>query len=131
MPRIWRGADIAVTGMPFDQAVTNRPGTARAARDPRGQHAAGVRSALWLGRVQPAGEFDHRRSRRPGLRLCHIPEFPGKLTAHVGGILDAGAACIALGGDHYITLPILRAHAERFGPLSLLQFDAHSDTWVG
>jgi agmatinase len=34
-----------------------------------------------------------------------------------------------LGGDHYISFPILRAYAEKFGPLSLLQFDAHTDTW--
>ena len=36
---------------------------------------------------------------------------------------------LTLGGDHYITYPILRAHAKRHGPLALLQFDSHSDTW--
>ncbi|HAR53164.1 MAG TPA: agmatinase, partial [Roseovarius nubinhibens] len=40
-----------------------------------------------------------------------------------------GAASIAIGGDHYISFPILRAYAEKFGKLSLLHFDAHSDTW--
>jgi len=35
-----------------------------------------------------------------------------------------------LGGDHYISFPILKAYAEKYGPISLLQFDAHSDTWV-
>ena len=34
-----------------------------------------------------------------------------------------------MGGDHYITLPILRAYAEKFGPLSVIHFDAHSDLW--
>lgn len=34
-----------------------------------------------------------------------------------------------LGGDHYITFPVLRAYSAKYGPLSLLQFDAHSDTW--
>jgi len=34
-----------------------------------------------------------------------------------------------LGGDHFISFPILRAYAEKYGPVSLLQFDAHSDTW--
>jgi agmatinase len=34
-----------------------------------------------------------------------------------------------LGGDHYISFPILKAYAEKYGPISLLQFDAHSDTW--
>jgi len=37
---------------------------------------------------------------------------------------------VALGGDHYVTLPILRAHARRYGPLSVIQVDAHTDTWA-
>ncbi|NCU20805.1 agmatinase, partial [Candidatus Falkowbacteria bacterium] len=40
------------------------------------------------------------------------------------------AGSVTLGGDHFITLPILRAYAERFGPMALIQFDAHSDTWA-
>ena len=63
--------------------------------------------------------FDHAR----------VADFPDALTAHIRGILAAGAGSIALGGDHYVTFPILRAYAERFGPVSLIHFDAHSDTW--
>ena len=37
---------------------------------------------------------------------------------------------MVLGGDHYISFPILKAYAEKYGPISLLQFDAHSDTWA-
>ena len=59
-------------------------------------------------------------------RVC---DFPDRLTAHIRGILAAGAGSLTLGGDHYITFPILRAYAEKYGPLSLLHFDAHSDTW--
>jgi len=55
---------------------------------------------------------------------------PARIEAHVGKILDAGAAPVTLGGDHFITLPILRAVAARRGPVALIQFDAHSDTWV-
>jgi agmatinase len=36
---------------------------------------------------------------------------------------------LTLGGDHFITYPLLKAHARRHGPLSLIHFDAHSDTW--
>jgi agmatinase len=61
---------------------------------------------------------------------ANIPGFPAALTAHITGILDAGAASLCLGGDHYISFPILRAYAAKFGPLSLLQFDAHTDTWA-
>jgi agmatinase len=44
--------------------------------------------------------------------------------------LAQDTATVTLGGDHYITLPILEAYAEKYGPLSLLQFDAHTDTWA-
>jgi len=43
--------------------------------------------------------------------------------------LKRGAGLLTFGGDHFITLPLLRAHAARHGPLSLLHFDAHTDTW--
>jgi agmatinase len=48
---------------------------------------------------------------------------------HIAEILEAGAASLVLGGDHFVTYPVLRAYAAKFGPLSLVHFDAHSDTW--
>ena len=65
---------------------------------------------------------------------CHFdygaPETaPDAITRHVAGILNDGAACLALGGDHFVTYPILKAFAKEYGPLSLVHFDAHSDTW--
>ena len=55
--------------------------------------------------------------------------FPARLTDHIREILAEGVGALSFGGDHYITFPILRAYAEKFGPLALVQFDAHSDTW--
>ena len=49
--------------------------------------------------------------------------------AHATEIIEGGASMLTLGGDHYISLPLLRAHAKKYGPLSLVHFDAHSDTW--
>jgi len=60
---------------------------------------------------------------------ARVQDFPDALTNHIRTILDAGAGTVTLGGDHYITFPILRAYHERFGPLGLIQFDAHSDLW--
>jgi agmatinase len=51
------------------------------------------------------------------------------VTARIGAIAGAGARPIVIGGDHSISLPILRALAKRHGPLALVQFDAHIDTW--
>jgi len=44
-------------------------------------------------------------------------------------IVGAGPSLLALGGDHMVSYPLLAATAERYGPLSLVHFDAHSDTW--
>jgi len=56
-------------------------------------------------------------------------DFPARLEAHIAGILAQDCAAITLGGDHSVTLPILRAHAAKHGPLALIQFDAHTDSW--
>ncbi len=55
--------------------------------------------------------------------------MPDEITAHARTILEAGASMLALGGDHFMSYPLLRAHAHVHGPLALVHFDAHSDTW--
>ena len=64
-----------------------------------------------------------------GFDYASVADFPEASRDHVRGILAQGAGCIALGGDHSVSFPILQAHAEMHGPLSVVQFDAHSDTW--
>jgi agmatinase len=55
---------------------------------------------------------------------------PDAIEAHASSIIDAGPGLLTLGGDHFIAWPLLKAHAKKHGkPLSLLHFDAHSDTW--
>ncbi|WP_397542986.1 agmatinase [Roseovarius salis] len=124
------GADIAVTGIPFDQAVTNRPGTRLGPRAIREASALQSPDAPYGWGYNPLSEFTVLDYGDMAFDYAMVPDFPAALTAHVRGILEAGAASIALGGDHYITLPILRAYAERHGPLSVVQVDAHTDTWA-
>ena len=52
-----------------------------------------------------------------------------QVEAHAETILESGATMLTLGGDHFVTYPLLRAHAKKHGPLSLIHFDAHVDTW--
>jgi agmatinase len=54
-------------------------------------------------------------------------QFPSTLEKHASEILSTGAEMIALGGDHFISYPLLRAHAAKHGPLALVHFDAHRD----
>lgn len=122
-------ADIAVTGIPFDQAVTNRPGTRL------GPRAIREASALQSPDAPYGWPFDVLSERAivdygdMPFDYAAISDIHNRIAAHVGGILDAGVAPMVMGGDHYISYPILRAMADRFGPISLIQFDAHSDTW--
>ncbi|AVO39519.1 agmatinase [Pukyongiella litopenaei] len=124
------GADFAVTGIPFDQAVTNRPGTRLGPRAIREASSLQAPDPPYGWPFDLLSEFAIVDYGDLAYDYADIPSFPARLTAHIGGILDAGVAPVSLGGDHYISFPILRAFAERFGPMSLLQFDAHTDTWA-
>ena len=124
------GVDLAITGIPFDQAVTNRTGTRLGPRAIREASSLQPYDPPYGWGFDPMSEFSIVDYGDLAFDYAKVSEFPDRLTAHVRGILDAGAASIALGGDHYISFPILRAYAEKFGPLSLLQFDAHGDTWA-
>ncbi len=124
------GADVVVSGIPLDLATTFRPG---ARLGPAAVRAASVQ----LAELKPfpwgfdpfetlavidAGDcwFD-----------AHNPlGIPEAIRQHARRILASGARMLTLGGDHYITYPLLQAHAERHGKaLSLIHFDAHCDTW--
>ena len=123
------GVDLAITGVPFDQAVTNRSGTRLGPR--------AIREASALQAFDPPYGWDidpfeaHAIIDYGDLAFDYadIASFPAVLKAHFSKLLSADVGTIALGGDHYISFPILQAYAEKYGPLSLLQFDAHSDTW--
>ncbi|MBF9047330.1 agmatinase [Rhodobacterales bacterium LSUCC0031] len=124
------GVDLAITGIGFDQAVTNRPG---ARLGPRAIRAASSLQPYdppygWDG-FSPLEEFAIADYGDMAFDYAQTRDVPDRIAAHVGGILAAGAACIVLGGDHSITLPILRAHAAVHGPVALIQCDAHTDTW--
>jgi agmatinase len=123
------GVDLAVTGIPFDQAVTNRPGTRLGPRAIREASTLQAFDPPYGWDIDPLSDFEIIDYGDLSFDYADIPSFPKALTAHVAGILDGGAGALCLGGDHYISFPILRAYVAKFGPLSLLQFDAHSDTW--
>jgi agmatinase len=124
------GVDLAVTGVPFDQAVTHRPGARFGPRAIREASALQAFDAPYGWGYDPLSEMTVVDYGDLAFDYAHTPSFPGRVQAHIAGILAAGAGSITLGGDHFITLPILRAYAEKFGPVALIQFDAHSDTWT-
>ena len=121
------GQPFAVLGIPFDGAVTNRPGARFGPAEIR-------RASLMLCdgihphfNVSPLGWLGDALD----LRLPNASAL-----ARVRALIEAQAAdlmarhhCVVLGGDHSITLPLLRAAHRVHGPLALVHFDAHCDTW--
>jgi agmatinase len=123
------GVDLAVTGVPFDQAVTNRTGTRFGPRAIREASALQAFDPPYGWGFDPVSEFTIIDYGDVAFDYAKVVDFPDALTNHIRPILAAGAGSLVLGGDHYITLPILRAYAEKFGPMAVIQFDAHSDLW--
>ncbi|WP_417741550.1 agmatinase [Salipiger sp.] len=125
-----RGVDVAVTGVPFDQAVTNRSGTRLGPRAIREASLLQPCDAPYGWGYDVLSEFAIADYGDLAFDYANVPAFPATLEAHAKGILDQGAAMVTLGGDHSITLPLLKAHAAKYGTLSVIQFDAHTDTWA-
>ncbi|MFP3542050.1 agmatinase [Rhizobium sp. SIMBA_035] len=125
-----KGVDVAVWGVPFDAAVSNRPGTRF------GPQAIRRASAIFDNDPQ----YPFNRDLFADMAVidygdCLLDygnhqETPAAIERQATAILDSGAFMLTLGGDHYVTWPILKAHAAKHGPLALVQFDAHQDTWL-
>jgi len=122
------GVDAAVYGIPFDTATSYRTGARF------GPEA--IRSASAL--IRPYHPV-HGVNVAESLSIVDYGDVPvspgatertyGQIEEALAPIVDAGVFPVALGGDHSITLPELRALARRHGPLALVQLDAHADTW--
>ena len=121
--------DVVVLGVPYDLATTGRSG---ARMGPQG-----IRQASW----QMSWEKRHwpwRFALADRLRIIDSGDVsfdPGDraqlvevLQARAREVLSAEKTLLCLGGDHFISLPLLREHAARHGPISLIHFDAHADT---
>ena len=122
--RASQDAAIAVAGIPWDLGTSNRPGARFGpAAIRQASRMLGTDDHPWAGRAAAA------------LDIADIGDFGivhGDIAGTLAAIEKAAAPLshlVALGGDHSITLPLLRALARKTGPLGLVHFDAHVDTW--
>ena len=121
------GVDVAVTGIPFDLSVSNRPGTRfgpEAIRRASAQHSWGP---IWPWRFDPFDTLAVTDYGDCAFDWGAPMEVPAAIEAHIAGIIAGGAATLGLGGDHFTTYPTLKAYAAKYGPMGLVQFDAHRD----
>lgn len=125
-----KGVDIAITGVPFDQAVSHRSGTRMGPEGIRRASAENAWGPFWPWNFDP---FDTLSVIDYG--DCFFDwgmkeAFPVTLERHATEIISTGAEMVTLGGDHYISYPLLKAHAAKHGPLALVHFDAHRDVEI-
>lgn len=123
------GVDVAVSGIPFDNATTDRPGCRFG---PRAIRAASCGLAELKSFPWGFDPFETLKVVDYGDCVVnhHLPEtLEATIYHHAAGILGKGASMLTFGGDHWVTYPLLKAHADRHGPLALVQFDSHCDTW--
>ena len=121
-------ADVAVLGTPFDGATTFRPGSRFG--------PAAIREASLLLRpynepldLSPFAEAQVVDAGDAPAPPVEIDAAHRAIEGSAATLAGGGASVLGLGGDHSVSLPLLRAAAAAHGRLSLLQLDAHTDTW--
>ncbi|QYK00108.1 agmatinase [Shewanella psychrotolerans] len=123
-------ADVVVIGLPFDMATTGRAG---GRMGPGAIRQASVNLA-WEDVRWP---WDFKLSQH--LKIVDAgdlvytcgdsADFTQRVEEFATAVVESGKAMLSLGGDHFMTLPLLRAHYKQHGKMALLHFDAHTDTY--
>ena len=120
--------DVALAGVPFDGGTSYRPGA-------RFGPSAVRQGSRLLRPYNPALDtqpFERAQVVDAGDIVCSpfdVKAAVEQIEAGADALLATGGRLLAVGGDHTVALPLLRATARRHGPLALVHFDAHLDTW--
>ncbi len=120
--------DIALVGVPFDGGTTYRPGTRFGPRHIREQSVL-IRPWNPALKVNPFTKFRVADFGDLSVNPLSIQDTFRRIEEQMQPLLNAGTRCAAVGGDHSISLPLLRATAKKYGPVAVIQFDAHNDLW--
>ena len=125
-------SDVAITGIPFDMATSGRSGSRFG---PQGIRKASA-NLMWEGTRWP-----WHFSLNDRLKVIDVGDvlfrhgepqtLVENLEAQATRILNTDKTLLSFGGDHFVTLPLLRAYAAKYGPVALIHFDAHTDTYSG
>ena len=121
------GIDIGLTGVPWDGGTTNRAGARHGPRQIRDMSTL-MRNVHHVSRIKP---YDICRCADLGdvpVNPVDLADSLNRIERFFTRLHDAGVAPLSAGGDHLISLPIMRAIA-RERPVGMVHFDAHTDTW--
>jgi guanidinobutyrase len=122
--------DIALIGIPYDGGATYRSGPRFGPRNVRAQSCM-IRPWNPVLNVDPFSKWRVADYGDLSINPLSLDDTFQRITSQLNEVLAAGARSLCVGGDHSILLPILRSIHKKFGPVALIQFDAHNDTWGG
>lgn len=123
--------DVAVVGVPFDLATTSRPGARLGPRAVREASAMVAWDRVHEWEYDPFSRISVVDYGDVYINHGEPQTIPAKITEQFQVIHASGTKTLMLGGDHFATYPVLKSLAEFYEkPLSLIHFDAHSDTWA-
>ena len=123
-----KDVDVAIMGVPFDSGTSYRTGTRFGPRKIRETSLMiwGHNTTLNVTPLKKLKVVDYGDV---SVIPTSIEHTMAAITKTASEIIETGTTLITLGGDHSIALPLLRAHAKKHGPVSLVHVDAHIDTW--
>ncbi len=121
-------ADVAVLGVPFDSGVSYRPGARFGPAHIR-QSSRLLRPYNPAQRVSPFADQQVADAGDVAANPFDIAAAIAAIEAGATTAMESASRLLTLGGDHTIALPLLRAVVRRYGPVAVLHFDAHLDTW--
>ncbi|MEY2342653.1 agmatinase [Acidithiobacillus sp. IBUN Pt1247-S3] len=122
--------DVVILGIPFDLGTTYRPGARFGPSAIRSASAQLARRKMFPWGFNPTETLQVMDAGDMQLDAQHPEKIFLQIVDHAKALLARGMKLLSLGGDHYISYPLLAAHSEQYGiPLRLLHFDAHTDTW--
>ncbi|MEL7113718.1 MAG: arginase family protein, partial [Pseudomonadota bacterium] len=120
--------DIGAFGIPYDGALTNRPGARHGPREIRNQSSL-IRTINHATRIDPFALAEVRdMGDVPFTQIFDIEASHDEIEAFTRNLVQADILPLAFGGDHSVSLPLLRAVAKD-GPVAMIHVDAHTDTW--
>ena len=120
------GVDVGIIGVPLDIGTSNRNGTRYGPRQVRAESVL-VRPYNMATRAAPFDSFQVADLGDVALNPYNLSACIEIIEQHYSAVLENAVTPISIGGDHTITLPILRAITRKHGPVALIHVDAHAD----
>jgi guanidinobutyrase len=120
------GLDVALVGVPLDIGTSNRNGTRYGPRQIRAESVL-VRPYSMATGAAPFDSFQVADTGDVALNPYHLGQCIDIIQGHYKGLLEHDVTPISVGGDHTVSLPILRQIADKHGPVALVHVDAHTD----